>query len=106
MDWARLDDLRDEVGAEALEEILDVFMAEIAELIAKLRNGPDPGSLGADLHFLRGAALNLGFTSLAAACLSGEVLARQGQETKVDLNAILARYDECLAALADHRRAA
>ncbi|MEV8467963.1 Hpt domain-containing protein [Fluviibacterium sp. DFM31] len=106
MDWARLDELRDEVGAEALDEIVEMFMAEIEDLATKLRTQPDMATLGADLHFLRGAALNLGFTPLAEACQTGELLARQGKADQVDLVGILARHDQCLQALADHQSAA
>lgn len=106
MDWARMEELRSEVGAEALDEIVDMFVMEMSELIEKLKTAPDPDMLEADLHFLRGSALNLGFDPLADACHAAEALLRQGDAARVDLRAVIDTYDSCIAALNDYRAAA
>lgn len=100
MDWTRIEELRDEVGDEALEEILEVFISEIDDFIDTLNARDSVASLAGDLHFLRGAALNIGFQALAEACQSGESMAKAGQGADVDLTAIVARYGECRAELA------
>jgi HPt (histidine-containing phosphotransfer) domain-containing protein len=43
------------------------------------------------LHFLKGSALNLGFSDLALLCQTGERLAAQG-DISTDLNQIRAVY--------------
>lgn len=92
IDWTRIDTLRDEIGADCLQEVVDLFLEEIEEGIARLRAGPVE-NLGADLHFLKGGALNLGFSEFAALCNTGEHACAQGQADHVDLPAILASYD-------------
>ena len=51
----------------------------------------DARSLESLLHFLKGSALNLGFSDLALLCQTGERLAAQG-EISTDLNQIRAVY--------------
>lgn len=69
-----------------------MFLEEVGEVIARLEANPDPGTYAADLHFLKGAALNLGFNDFAMRCEIGELLASDGRATEVDLAAILASY--------------
>jgi HPt (histidine-containing phosphotransfer) domain-containing protein len=106
VDWARLEELRAEVGAEALDEIIDMFVMEMTELVDKLRSAPDPDMLEADLHFLRGSALNLGFAPLAEVCQTAELQSRRGDPAQVDLSVIIRTYESCLGALNDYRAAA
>ena len=71
VDVTRLRDLRDEVGEDGYEEVLALFLAESDEVVDRLaQEGRDPPA--ADLHFLKGIALNLGFDALAALCRKGE----------------------------------
>ncbi len=51
------------------------------------QRGPDP-TLEAELHFLKGSALNLGFADLAALCQDGEKRRGIGRSS-VDLDAVL-----------------
>ena len=92
MDWQRLRELRSEVGAEAFEEVLELFLAETDQKVAELQAGADGDDVGADMHFMKGAALNLGFDELAEACQRAETLANAGQPEDVDLDAILDCY--------------
>lgn len=101
MDWTRIDELREEVGDEALEEILEVFISEIDDFLDTLKGRDDNTSLAGDLHFLRGAALNIGFKSLAEACQAGESLIKSGRRDEVDISGIFTKYDECRANLAE-----
>jgi len=60
-----------------------MFLAESDEAVARLLAGkPDP-TLEADLHFLKGSALNLGFQHLAALCSAGEKRAAAGVPVNV-----------------------
>ncbi len=91
VDWERVAELRDEIGAEALAEVVGLFLEEADEVIARL--GTDAGAkvLEADLHFLKGAALNLGFVEFAALCQDGERRAATG-DIAVDLGAVRTSY--------------
>jgi HPt (histidine-containing phosphotransfer) domain-containing protein len=84
--------LRDEVGSEDFEEVLDLFFEETEEVTARLANQVAPQELRKDLHFLKGSALNLGFAALSQTCHNGEVLCEAGNAAKVDLTEILAIY--------------
>lgn len=75
MDWERARALRDEIGADDFEEVVALFLDEADAAVAALA---DNGQAGPEaLHFLKGAALNLGFAALADTCGAAEPLARQ-----------------------------
>lgn len=91
IDWDRVADLRAEIGAAGFDEVAEMFLAEAEEVSARLRAGrPDP-TLESDLHYLKGAALNLGFNELAALCGAGEKLAAAG--VPVDLAMVVDSFD-------------
>ncbi len=89
IDWERVSELRDEVGADDFAEVVDLFLEEVGGTIGTLRDAPDMSTLEADLHFLKGAALNLGFEAFSSLCQKGEHLAGAGRAEEVDLPAIL-----------------
>lgn len=92
IDWGRVQDLRDEIGADAFGEVVELFLDEVDTEIGKLRlpdSGPD---LEALLHFLKGSALNLGFAAFADLCHRGERAAAAGQQDGIDLGAVLDCY--------------
>lgn len=72
IDWDRADRLRDEIGADDFDDVVALFVQECDETIQTIRA---TGRAGPDvLHFLKGAALNLGFAELARLCAEGEGL--------------------------------
>ena len=73
---------------DAFGEIVDVFLQEVADGIAQLDGCDDDATLAARLHFLKGAALNLGFRDFATLCTDGENRANDGRGGQVDLGAI------------------
>ncbi|MGS4945245.1 Hpt domain-containing protein [Meridianimarinicoccus sp. RP-17] len=99
MDWNRLDELRTEVGADALGEVLALFLEETDDMAMRLAGGGDPATLGDDLHFMKGAALNLGFDVLADACRAAETALRADGPAAVDVAAILDSYAAAKAEL-------
>ncbi len=105
MNWARLDELRQEVGAEALDEVLEVFLEETDDVVARLKASAPGTDLEAQLHFLKGAALNIGFDELAALCAQGEALARAGRAGEVRIDAVLSCYARSRQELTDGRAA-
>ena len=93
IDWQRVADLRDEIGSEDFEEVVPLFLEEVATITETLRAGPDLSRLEEDLHFLKGSALNLGFEAFSALCHAGEKAAAAGQAAKVDVTEILDCFD-------------
>lgn len=93
IDWKRVAELRDEIGASEFDEVVDLFLEEVEGLAGRLRTTPDPKRYEEDLHFLKGCAVNLGFAELATKCLAGENKAASGNADQVDIGAVLACYD-------------
>jgi histidine phosphotransfer protein HptB len=91
IDWARVNDLRDEIGADSFDEVAELFLDEADEAVAQLDGPMTAKVLESALHFLKGAALNLGFRVLAAQCADGERRAAGGS-TDVSLAEIRSCY--------------
>lgn len=97
IDWARVAELRDEIGAEDFADVVLLFLEETDEVVAKLPGCTEAPALEAALHFLKGSALNLGFHTLAQLCQDGERLATTGS-TAIDRAAVAEAYDASKAA--------
>ncbi len=93
IDWTRVKELCDEVGAEDFDEVVDLFLEEVEEVTTRLKLAPEMIKLEDDLHFLKGSALSLGFREFANLCQAGETASARGHATTVDLPAILSSYD-------------
>ena len=78
IDWARLSELRSEIGEDDFQEIVEMFLEDMEEGLARLGQA-DGAALCVDLHYLKGCALNLGFKSVAVACDEKERLAKSGK---------------------------
>jgi histidine phosphotransfer protein HptB len=98
IDWARLNELRDEIGAEDLADVVTLFLEEADEVVLRLSSDMADSELEGQLHFLKGSALNLGLADLAGLCQDGERRAAHGQGAGVDLAAIKSVYDASKAA--------
>lgn len=77
IDWSHVDGLRIDL-AEGFDELVEVFLDEVDSAMARLSPDLAPGQMASDLHFLKGAALNLGFTAFADLCSQGEIRAGRG----------------------------
>lgn len=93
IDWDRVTELRDEVGAEDFTEVLELFFEEVDEVMDRLRAGPEPDTYEAELHFLKGSALNLGFRALSSLCSQGERAARGAGRCRIDLAQVIRVYE-------------
>lgn len=91
--WSRVRQLRDEVGAEEFDEVVDIFLDEVQEVIKKLRDDTARIEIEQNLHFLKGSALSLGFDSFSKLCQDGERRAAAGDSAAVDLGEICTTYD-------------
>ncbi|NUH66921.1 Hpt domain-containing protein [Sulfitobacter sp. S0837] len=93
IDWTRVLELRDEVGAEDFNEVVDLFLDEVQEVIMRLDDNLPPAQVEADLHFLKGSALSLGFAAFSDLCETGEKKASGGE----NLTDVLPRLRDCYA---------
>jgi len=98
IDWNRIAELRDEIGAEDFADVVALFLEEVSGVVARLRNNAVRAELANDLHFLKGSAMNLGFRRFAEMCQEGENEAECGRADSVDVVRILACYDDSQAA--------
>ncbi len=78
IDWNRVEDLRDEIGPDDFTEVVTLFLEEADEVVGRLFDAPTAKAMESDLHFLKGSALNLGFSDLAHVCQQGERRAAAG----------------------------
>ncbi len=92
IDWDRVAALRDEVGPEDFPEVVDLFLEEADEVVARLDGAPDAGECGDDLHFLKGSALSLGFAALGALCATGEAAVASGAAAEADIRGVVTCY--------------
>ena len=84
IDWTRVDELRCEVGEAGFAEIAGLFLEEVDEAAAQLSADATAEATADAMHFLKGSALNLGFTALGALCAAGEQVARAGGAVDID----------------------
>ena len=96
IDWDRVKELREEIGAEDFDEVVGLFLEEADECLARLAPDMSAKALSAELHFLKGAALNLGFAALSGLCQDGERRANAG-DTRMDIEAVRSTYLGCRA---------
>lgn len=90
IDRERLADLRAEVGVDGFAEVIALFLEESDMVLAQL--GQPGRDLGRDLHFLKGSALNLGFSHLARLCQAAERLLDRGLPDQLDLPGLRQAY--------------
>lgn len=107
IDWTQVDELRGEMGS-AFAELVDAFLEEVDDGILRVDPASDAQAQASALHFLKGAALNLGFRDFARLCATGEDNATHNRLPAVDIDSLNTCYQqsraEFLAGLA--RRAA
>jgi histidine phosphotransfer protein HptB len=88
IDWKRVEELREEIGPDGFIEVADMFLDEAEGAVRALLTGLPDHEVEGQLHFLKGSALNLGLSELAAICQEGERKAAAGQP--VDLAQVAA----------------
>jgi len=93
IDWDRIRTLRDDIGKDDFPDVVELFVEEVSEMIEDLRKTPKLETLGAELHALKGSALNLGFETFAQLCQEGETAAINGTPETVELSPIIGCYD-------------
>ena len=101
IDWERVQELRSEIGPDSFMEVVEMFLEEADGVAERLAHGVPEAELEAELHFLKGSALNLGLDQLAGLCQAGERAAAKGQAETVDTAAVMQAYAASKSALLD-----
>ena len=99
IDWRRVEELREEIGADGFVEVADMFLDEAEQAVRALQSGLPEGEIEGQLQFLKGSALNLGLSELAAVCQDGERKAAAGQGLAIDIRQVAAVYQASRAQL-------
>ena len=97
IDWKRVEELREEIGADGFVEVADMFLEEAEGAVRALVAGLPADEVEGQLHFLKGSALNLGLSDLAAICQEGERKAAAG--LAVDIAQVAAIWQASRAGL-------
>lgn len=93
IDWNRVRELQDEIGAEDFGEIVEVFMEEVEAAIESLPQADKGSELEALMHLIKGCAWNLGFRALGKLCADGEAAAASGNGASVDIPEVIAAFE-------------
>lgn len=98
IDWQRVAELRDEIGATDFDEVVELFLTEVERALDGLPEASDDArALEEQMHFLKGSALNLGFSALAMICGAGEQAAASGDTGAIDVDAVNKTYTDSKA---------
>lgn len=98
INWSRVKELQDDIGADEIGEVVELFLEEVEEVIGRLASAPVEAEMEQDMHFLKGSALNLGFDQLGNMCSVAEKLAEKGQIEDIPIAQILEMYRQSKAA--------
>lgn len=82
INWDKVNELRNEIGAEDFSEVVELFLEEVEETLIKV--GESGRSMEHDMHFLKGSALNLGFQDFSELCRAGEAAAANDPLAVID----------------------
>jgi HPt (histidine-containing phosphotransfer) domain-containing protein len=93
IDWTRVNELRLEIGEEGFAEVVELFLDEVEEVVMRLVAAGGGAAFGADLHFLKGSAWNLGFAEFGALCHDGERKVARAQGAAVDIGQLAGCYN-------------
>lgn len=92
IDWDRVHALREEVGPEDFEEVVELFLEEVDAEIEMLADVAQGAPLGEKLHFLKGSALSLGFARFSAICQQNEARIASDPHAAVDIDGLKGLY--------------
>ena len=94
INWKQVNELRQEVGEEDFEEVVELFLEEVQEVVDDLRaDTTEASTLESKMHFLKGSALNLGFEEFSSLCAQGEKNAALGAVERSEIDAVISSYE-------------
>lgn len=97
IDWERVSELQDDIGASDFADVLKLFLNEVEEALGQLAALNLARDLEEKLHFLKGAALNLGFQRFSEICGHYEREAAAGTALEIPVAAIVECYQQTKA---------
>ncbi|MFK7836935.1 MAG: Hpt domain-containing protein [Sulfitobacter sp.] len=103
VNWDRVRTLREEVGAEDFDEIIELFFTEVGNVVEALPFVESAKAMADQLHFLKSGALNLGFDGLSDLCSHGEATANEGTMDGIDVEAVQQSYYDAKAHFHAHQ---
>ena len=92
VDWNRIRELREEIGEDDYAEVIELFFLEVEAAIERLVLPGTAAEREADLHFLKGSAVNLGFTTFGGLCAKGELHAVERALDDADIREVIESY--------------
>lgn len=101
IDWNRIYELKNDILCEDFAEVFALFLEEVEGVLARLRDAPDPHAFEEDFHFLKGSAVNVGFSEFADVCFAAERAAARGEALTIDVKQVLDAYSRSLGAFMD-----
>lgn len=104
INWERVHELQSDIGADAFGALSELFLEEFEAAVEALSatSASCAQAREEQFHALKGAALNLGFDTLAAACARAEAQAARGAETGGHARMIAALYAQSRRAFLTH----
>ncbi|TGD67406.1 Hpt domain-containing protein [Tabrizicola sp. WMC-M-20] len=78
IDWQIANDLKQAIGADVFDEVIAVFFAEADDTLTRMMAATTAEDMQNELHFMKGSALNLGFSDMAQLCQRLELRAEAG----------------------------
>ena len=99
IDWSQIKQVEEDVGAEDLAEVVEIFIEEVEEAVDALRGMSEmaDAQMAPAMHFLKGSAYNLGFKGFGDYCAEGEKRATAGEGAGFDLQKVVALYEQSKA---------
>ena len=98
IDWDRIAELQEEVGEDSFIEVIEMFFEEVEDVLSRL-DCKDAEQLKTGLHFLKGAALNIGMSEVSNLCREAEGAAAADNAATADIEGIRIAYDGSKAEL-------
>lgn len=96
IDWEKVAELQDHMGPADMVEIITLFEQEVENITSHLGAGPEGRNLEEDFHYLKGAALTMGFAQFADTCAAAEALAQCGSVEPASIDAVLISYHQSI----------
>ena len=94
IDWQRVCELQSEFGDDGFVEVVELFLDEVEAALGNISAEPSGAGLQDHLHFLKGASLNLGFSTLAERCRDLEAAIAASPDTPACDGTLRAVFDE------------
>lgn len=94
IDWDRVYELRADIGEPDFDEVISLFLTEVEEALSQLdATAPNTATREDAFHFLKGAAINLGFNRFANACHAAETICRRDPSATIDTKSLRHCYE-------------